>query len=67
MLPVTVGAGQEYVVPIGTISVPLVGATLKAVPLQTITVLLVIVGLGFTVTVTVKGVPVQLPDFGVTV
>ena len=35
--------------------------------LQIVAVMPVIAGFGSTVTVTVKGTPVQLPDFGVTV
>jgi hypothetical protein len=55
--PVTVGAGQLYVMPEGTISVPLAGITVKAVPLHVAAVLAAIDGVGLTVTVTVKAVP----------
>ena len=50
---------QEYVVFEGTISEPLEGVTVNAVPLQVLAVVLAIVGIGLTVTVTVKDVPVQ--------
>jgi hypothetical protein len=43
--------------PEGTISVPLAGITVKAVPLHVVAVLAAIAGVGFTVTVTVKAVP----------
>ena len=60
------------VVPAGTVSLPVcVGDTVNAEPLQIVAVLLVITGLGFTVTVIVKVGPVQIfgavPDDGVTV
>lgn len=48
-------------------SVPLTGVTLNPVPLHAVTVFAAIVGFGFTVTVTVKLVPVHPPDNGVTV
>ena len=80
MPPVTDGADQEYVVPVGTIPfVPLTGVAVKATPLQVIAVIglmvaagftvtgTVIAGTGFTVTVTVKCAPWQLPEVGVTV
>ena len=61
-LPVTVGALQAYVVPVGTISPPpLLGDTVNPVPLHALTVLLTMVAIGFTVTVTVKLEPTQLP------
>ena len=51
-----------YVVDVGTISPPtLLGVIVKAVPLHIVLVLLAITGVGFTVTVTVKLVPTQLP------
>ena len=54
--------------PVGTISpLPFVGVTEKAVPLHIVAGLLLIDGLGFTITVTVKVAPGQLPDIGVTV
>ena len=58
---------QEYVVFEGTISVPFEGVTVNPVPLQVFAVVLAIVGIGFTVTVTVNGVPEQEPAVGVTV
>ena len=61
-LPVTVGALHAYVVPDGTISPPpLLGVTVKPVPLQVLAVLFAIVALGLTVTVTVNVDPTQLP------
>ena len=66
--PVTVGADQLYVVPVGTTPfVVLTGVELKATPLQTVLVIAVIEGFGFTVTVNVKGVPAHVPVVGVTV
>ena len=67
MPPVTVGADHEYVVPPGTMSVPFTGVRLKLPPLQIVCVFAAMVGVGLTVTVTVKVEPVQLPDVGVTV
>ena len=61
------GAVQVYVVPAGTISVPLTGATVKAVALHIVAALPATAGRGFTVTVTVKFAPVQPPVTGVTV
>ncbi|MBK8884447.1 MAG: hypothetical protein IPN67_19440 [Bacteroidales bacterium] len=62
------GAVHVYVVPPGTISAPpLTGVIVKAAPLQIVAVLFAIVALGFTVTVTVKVAPAQVPDIGVTV
>lgn len=55
--PVTVGADQLYVVPAGTMSLPLTGVTVNNVPLQVAMVLSEMVGVGLIVTVTVKGVP----------
>ena len=66
--PVTVGADQLYVVPVGTTPfVVLTGVELKATPLQTVLVIAVIAGDGFTVTVRVNGVPAHVPTVGVTV
>ena len=66
--PEPVGNPQLYVVPAGTIpSGPLTGVTVNGTPLHSEVVKLLIAALGFTVTVTVKGVPEQLPDKGVTV
>jgi hypothetical protein len=60
--PVTVGALQVYVVPVGTISPPaLLGVTVNPVPLQVLAVLFAIVAIGLTVTVTVNVDPTQLP------
>jgi hypothetical protein len=60
-----------YVVNAGTISPPtLLGVIVNADPLHIVAVLLAITGVGFTVTVTVKLVPTQLPAsplLGVTV
>ena len=64
--PVTAGADQLYVVPAGTMSVPLTGVTVNITALQVVAVLAAIEGTGLTVTVTVKGEPVQLPAVGVT-
>ncbi len=67
MLPVTEGMGQLYVVPIGTMPlVPFTGEEVKAVALQTVEVILVTDGVGFTVTVSVNIVPLQEPEIGVT-
>jgi hypothetical protein len=61
-LPVTVGALQAYVVPVGTISPPpLLGVTVNPLPLQILAVLFATDGVGLTVTVIVKLVPTQLP------
>ena len=66
--PVTAGADQLYVVLDGTIPlVELTGVTVKPVPPQVVAVIALISGFGFTVTVTVKVAPVQLPNNGVTV
>ena len=66
--PVTAGADQLYVVPVGTTPlVLLTGVTVKAEPEQTNEVIAVIDGVGFTVTVTVNALPVQVPEVGVTV
>ena len=66
--PVTTGTGQVYVVPAGTIPlVPFAGVAVKLPALQIAAgVILVIADFGFTVTVTVKVGPAQVPD-GVTV
>jgi len=45
----------------------LTGVELKATPLQTVLVIALMAGDGFTVTVNVNGVPAQLPEVGVTV
>ena len=45
----------------------LIGFKVKVPPLQIVSVLGVTNGFGFTVTVTVKGDPEQVPAFGVTV
>ena len=68
MPPVTTGAGQLYVVPAGTIPfVPFTGVVVNVDPLHTFTVMGLIAGVGFTVTVTVNVLPVQVPEVGVTV
>jgi hypothetical protein len=68
MPPVTDGAVQVYVVPAGTIPlVPLTGVDVKAILVHVITVIGVITGTEFTVTVTVKVGPGQPPTDGVTV
>jgi hypothetical protein len=67
--PVTTGIPQLYVVPAGIIfpPTPFTGVTVKAVPLHVVGVCEDTNGFGFTVIVTVKFAPVQLPDNGVTV
>ena len=66
--PVTVGADHVYVVVPGTIPLtPFVGAAVKLPALHIVEIILVIAGFGSTVTITVNVVPVQPPDFGVTV
>ena len=68
MPPVTTGMSQVYVVPAGTIPLlTLNGVAVNDPPLHIVEVMSVIEGRGFTVTVTVKLVPVQLPERGVTV
>ena len=65
-----VGAVQEYVVPAGTMPFEMfAGLTVNADSLQTVAVMAVIDGLGFTVTVTVNDGPVHVPagEVGVTV
>ena len=47
--------------------VPLAGVDVNPTALQAVLVMLVIAGVGLTVTVTVKVAPVQLPESGVTV
>ena len=65
------GADHAFVVPEGTIPfVPFAGVTVKALPPQAVAVIALIIGLGFTVTVTVNDAPTQLPEVpevGVTV
>jgi hypothetical protein len=66
--PVTTGADQLYVVPVGTNPfVTFVGVEVKVDPLQAEFVIEVIDGVGFTVTVNVNVVPEQVPEVGVTV
>ena len=60
-LPVTTGILHAYVVPVGTMSVPLVGVTVNATPLHVVAVLFAIVVLGLTVTTIVNVDPTQLP------
>ena len=65
-----VGEVQVYVVPVGIILLlPLVGALVKLLPLQIVSVCGVTNGFGFTVTFTVNGNPTQFPvapEIGVT-
>ena len=63
-IEVPVGTAHVYVVPVGTIPlVTSVGATgANAMPLQVVPVKALIIALGFNVTVTVNGDPVQEPD-----
>ena len=66
--PVTTGVIQLYKVPAGTTPfVPLVGVNVNNTPLQVTPVIAVILAVGLTVTVTVKVVPVQVPDIGLMV
>ncbi len=66
--PVTTGAGHVYVVPAGTIpSVTFTGETVNGTMLHVDAVMLVIAGLGLTVTVIVNAAPVQVAVAGVTV
>ena len=65
---VSTGVDQVYVVPVGTIPfVTLVGVAVKAVPPQIVLDIAFMYGFGLTVTVTVKVLPVLLPDNGVNV
>jgi hypothetical protein len=65
---VTVGAGQVYVVPAGTIPfVPFAGVMLNDAPLHVVVVIAVMAGVGFTITVTANALPAQVPEVGVTV
>jgi hypothetical protein len=69
-IPLVVGRDQEYVVPTGTIfPLPFDGDTVNGVPEQTSVVCVVVMlGIGFTITVTGKLTPGQTPDkLGVTV
>ncbi len=67
MPPLTKGAGQLYVVPVGTMPlVPFTGFEVKAIPVQVVVVMVVIVGVGFTSTVNEKVVPMQVNEVGVT-
>ena len=60
--PVTTGSAlHAYVVPDGTMSVPLLGVTVNPDPLHALTVLFAIVAFGLTVTVTVNVEPTQVP------
>ena len=63
LIPATLGAVQLYTVPVGTISVPLVGLTVNVPLLHMVESLLAMLGVGFTTTVTVwgyAGQPVEL-------
>ncbi len=65
--PVTVGVDQLYVVPAGTMpSMPFTGIEVKPTPPHVVATMLLIVGSRFTVTTTVKAVPIHEPDVGVT-
>lgn len=67
VIPVTTGAAQVYVVPVGIKpSVPFTGETVKPVALQVVVAIAVTAGLGFIVTVTLNGFPTQEPEVGVT-
>ena len=70
--PVTIGALQAYVVPVGTILLvtAFTGVTVKGLALHVEVVCVLTNGFGFTVTVTVKVAPTQFPaspEVGVTV
>jgi hypothetical protein len=66
--PDTEGAGQVYVVPAGTVPLaPSTGVVVNDAPLQIFSIMAVIAGFGFTVTVTVNEGPVQPAAIGVTV
>ena len=52
VIPTTEGADHEYVVPLGTMSVPFEGVTVKVPSEQIDVVVFAIVGVGFTVTST---------------
>jgi hypothetical protein len=66
--PLTAGADQLYVVPAGTTPfVIFTGNIVKEPPLQIVAAISETAGIGFTVTVMVKSVPVQLPAAGVIV
>ena len=71
VIPVTVGADHEYVVPVGTMfPEPLDGVTVKLDPEQIVCVCTLTVAVGATVTVTVKLVPSHagvVSELGVTV
>ena len=66
--PVTEGAAQVYSVPAGTIPLVLfIGVIVKEAPLQVVVVIALMAAKGLTVTLTVKALPLQLPDRVVTV
>lgn len=66
--PVTTGTPQLYVVPAGTIPfTTFTGVEEKGNPLHMVLVMLLIEGVGLTVTVTVKVAPLHEPTEGVTV
>ena len=67
VIPVTLGADHEYVVPDGTLSVPSTGVTVNISPEQITSVVFAMFGTGSTVTVTVNVLPVHVPETGVTV
>ncbi len=67
-IPVTTGAAQEYVVPVGiTLLPPDAGVTAKVPAEQIVVDSLLITGRGLTVTTNVNGVPTQVPLVGVTI
>ena len=66
--PVTDGAVQEYVVPLGTVPfVEFTGVELNATPVHAVFVIAVILGFGFIVAVNVYAAPAHEPAVGVTV
>jgi hypothetical protein len=68
VIPVPVGALQVYVVPVGiTPFVPSVGVAVNVTPLHVVVLIAVTAAFGLIVTVTVKVLPVYMPDTGVTI
>ena len=68
VIPATVGADQEYVVPVGTIlPEPFVGASVNVDPEQLAAVCAITEGTGLTVTANENAVPTQVPEVGVTI
>jgi hypothetical protein len=65
-VPEYVGTDQLYLVSAGTIPlVPFVGVTTNGTPLQVTVLIAVTSGVGFSVTISVKDAPTQLPEVGV--